>query len=196
MTAAPLARPLILTPRLMLSASQPALADAVADFHRRNRAHFAPWDPPTPERFFTPGFQLERLRQAAEAFTANTAYRWWLLPREAPQQVIGSVHVSQIARGAFQSAMLGYALDEQAQGQGLMHEALQAAIAEVFGHGVNLHRLQANHRPENLRSAAVLARLGFQVEGLAPNYLYIDGAWRDHVLTALLNPAFRRPADW
>jgi ribosomal-protein-alanine N-acetyltransferase len=61
---------------------------------------------------------------------------------------------------------------------------------------VNLHRLQANHRPENLRSAAVLQRLGFVREGVAPQYLYIAGAWRDHVVNARLNARFRRPAGW
>jgi ribosomal-protein-alanine N-acetyltransferase len=48
----------------------------------------------------------------------------------------------------------------------------------------------ANYRPENLRSARLLARLGFIQEGYARDYLFIDGAWRDHVLTARLNPAF------
>lgn len=192
----PLARLLLSTPRLLLAASEPALVPAVLHFQQRNRVHFAPWDPPTGEAFFTEGFQHDRLKQAAEAFEADTAYRYWLLRREDPAVVIGTVHVSQVARGAFHSAMLGYALDAQAQGQGLMHEALEALVAEMFGPRVNLHRLQANHRPDNLRSAAVLARLGFRTEGLASDYLFIDGRWRDHVLTARINPAFRRPAGW
>jgi ribosomal-protein-alanine N-acetyltransferase len=77
-----------------------------------------------------------------------------------------------------------------------MHEALLATLDEVFGPVVNLHRLQANHRPENLRSAAVLQRLGFHREGVAPQYLFIDGAWRDHVVNAKINPSFRRPSGW
>jgi ribosomal-protein-alanine N-acetyltransferase len=192
----PLARTLIVTDRLLLVASEPGMTLAVRDFQRRNRRHFAPWDPPTAEVFFTEDFQRERLHQAAEAFAADTAWRWWLVPQDQPGMVIGSVHVSQVSRGAFQSAMLGYALDAAAQGHGLMHEALQATLDEVFGPIVNLHRLQANHRPENLRSAAVLQRLGFHREGVAPQYLFIDGAWRDHVVNAKLNPSFRRPSGW
>jgi ribosomal-protein-alanine N-acetyltransferase len=46
-------------------------------------------------------------------------------------------------------------------------------------------------RPENLRSVALLQRLGFDDEGLAREYLYIDGAWRDHRLFALRNAEFR-----
>jgi ribosomal-protein-alanine N-acetyltransferase len=41
-----------------------------------------------------------------------------------------------------------------------------------------------------VRSARHLDRLGFVREGLAKDYLFIDGAWRDHVLTALVNPQF------
>ena len=193
---APLARTLIVTDRLLLVASEPGLVAAVRDFQRRNRHHFAPWDPPTAEVFYTEDFQRERLHQAADAFAADTAWRWWLVRQDRPGRVVGSVHVSQVSRGAFQSAMLGYALDAAQQGQGLMHEALAATVDEVFSPVVNLHRLQANHRPENLRSAAVLQRLGFVREGVAPQYLYIDGAWRDHVVTARLNPRFRRPAGW
>ena len=55
---------------------------------------------------------------------------------------------------------------------------------------LRLHRVQANHLPENQRSARLLQRLGFRVEGLAREYLYINGAWRDHVLTALTYQQF------
>lgn len=55
---------------------------------------------------------------------------------------------------------------------------------------MHLHRLQANVRPENRRSAALLQRLGFEEEGLAREYLYIDGAWRDHRMFALRNAGF------
>ncbi|MNL86782.1 ribosomal-protein-S5-alanine N-acetyltransferase [compost metagenome] len=47
----------------------------------------------------------------------------------------------------------------------------------------------ANYIPENERSGALLKRLGFEVEGLARDYLKINGAWRDHVLTARINDA-------
>ena len=101
-----------------------------------------------------------------------------------------------MVHGAFCSSHLGYALDAQSQGQGLMHEALEAAIAEAFSPRINLHRLQAAVRPENTRSLAVLQRLGFAVIGLARHYLFIDGAWRDHLLLDRHNPGFVLAQDW
>jgi ribosomal-protein-alanine N-acetyltransferase len=190
------ARREIVTERLLLQAGDETLAEAVADFQLRNRRHFAPWDPPTAESFYTAAGQAERIRLGLKAFSEGAGFRYWLSPLDRPARLIGSVHFSQVARGAFHSCVLGYALDERLQGRGLMHEALGAAIDEMFSPRVNLHRIQAAYRPENKRSAAVLARLGFRVEGLAKDYLFIDGAWRDHQLTALTNPAFNEPPDW
>lgn len=192
------------TPRLHLLAPDAAQAAAVADFYRRNAAHFAPWDPPLPPDHTAPDVVERALADGADAFAAGRALRWWLTPAptpvgawaDAPLRVIGSVHLSGIVRGAFQSCNLGYALDATCQGRGLMHEALAAVIDEAFSPRLNLHRIQAAVRPENARSLAVLARLGFRSIGLASGYLFIDGAWRDHQLFEHTSPGFIRPADW
>ena len=202
---APLARYEITTARLRLVAGDPDLAPAVCEFQRRNRQHFARWDPPTADSFYSLEAQLARVTLGVTAFQNDTAYRYWLIDAtrcggarlpSTDVEVIGSLHFSQVSRGAFQSAMLGYALDEAHVGQGLMSEAIAAGLEEMFSPRVNLHRVQAAYRPENLRSGRVLERLGFRQEGVAPHYLYIDGAWRDHVVTSLRNPGFIHPDGW
>jgi ribosomal-protein-alanine N-acetyltransferase len=72
-----------------------------------------------------------------------------------------------------------------------MREALHAVIEHAFSPAVHLHRIQANVRPENGRSVRLLQRLGFEDEGLAREYLFIDGAWQDHRMFALRNADFR-----
>lgn len=202
---APLARYEISTARLRLVAGDPGIAPAVHLFHLRNRRHFAPWDPPTGDAFYTLEAQAARVTSGISAFDNDTAYRWWLVDASrcggarlpsSDVEVIGSLHFSQVSRGAFQSAMLGYALDEAHVGQGLMSEAIAAGLQEMFSPRVNLHRVQASYRPENQRSARVLERAGFHTEGLAPDYLFIDGAWRDHIVTSRRNPAFVAPDGW
>jgi ribosomal-protein-alanine N-acetyltransferase len=182
--------PCITTARLRLAATTVALAAAVAAYHLRNRASHGPWNPPMPDNLFTADGQHERLAVAARAEAEGTQVGWWLSLRDEPTQVIGHARFSQIARGPFQSAMLGYTIDSAHEGRGLMREALEAALADAFGPRVALHRVQANARLENTRSLSLLARLGFVREGVAKEYLFIDGAWRDHVLTAL------RASDW
>ena len=178
------------TPRLVLRASEPALAEAAASFYHRNRTAHAGWNPPLGEATFSADGQRQLLSETAAGAAAGTRIGWWLFAPAEPGVAIGQIHFSQIVQRAFRSAMLGYAIDSAHEGCGLMREALQAALADAFGPRVRLHLVQANVRPENTRSLALLARLGFEREGLAREYLFIDGAWRDHVMTARLNP------DW
>ena len=190
------AAPLLLTARLRLVAADEALGGALADFHERNHVHLAPWEPPTEAGFFSEAVQRRRLGDAAAAFAAGTGCRYLLQPIGDTRRVIGSIHFSNVVRGAFQSCNLGYALDQALEGQALMTEALRCAIDEVFSPRVNLHRIQAAYRPENWRSAEVLKRLNFHDEGVCPDYLFIDGLWRVHRLVALLNKGFVTPAEW
>ncbi|MFM8766382.1 MAG: GNAT family N-acetyltransferase [Rubrivivax sp.] len=178
------------TARLRLLPVNESLAEMAAAFYQRNASHLAPWDPPSPPDFATEAFQRERLAKVAADVAAGALLRWWLQPLQDNSQLVGSIGLSQIARGPFQNAMLGYALDADCQGQGLMREALEAVIAHAFSPSVHLHRIQANVRPENGRSVALLQRLGFEDEGFAREYLFIDGAWRDHRMFALRNAAF------
>jgi ribosomal-protein-alanine N-acetyltransferase len=134
-------------------------------------------------------FWQAECERAVEDYVNGAVARWVVCLHDDPHRVIGRVNYTQIARGPFQSCMLGYAIDGVHEGRGLMREALEATIEHVFT-VIGLHRIQASFVPDNHRSGRLLERLGFAREGLAKNYLYINGAWRDHVLTARLNPAF------
>ena len=177
------------TVRLVLESMGGHHAPLLADFFQRNEAHLRPWDPPRPRGIGDTEFWAAEALRAEEDARVGAVVRWVLLPRDEPARIIGRVNYTQIVRGPFQSCMLGYAIDAQCQGRGLMAEALECTLAHVFG-VLKLHRVQANHLPENHRSARLLQRLGFRVEGLAREYLYINNAWRDHVLTALTSASF------
>jgi len=177
------------TTRLSVEHMAPGHAGALAEFFRRNESHLAPWDPPRPAGITEPAFWRAECERAVQEHGDGTVVRWVLRPRDGTDLVIGRINYTQIARGPFQSCMLGYAIDRACEGRGLMREALEATIEHAFA-VLRLHRIQANYVPENERSGALLSRLAFVREGLARSYLYINGAWRDHVLTARLNPAF------
>jgi len=92
--------------------------------------------------------------------------------------------VSSIVRGAFDSGSVGYWVDRRFAGRGVVSTALALAVDHCFG-PVGLHRVEANARPENAPSLRVLDKVGFRSEGRHLNYLFIDGAWRDHLAFAL-----------
>jgi ribosomal-protein-alanine N-acetyltransferase len=97
----------------------------------------------------------------------------------ADESLAGVFTISQIVRGAFQSAYLGYYAHERYAGQGLMREALEQVLDHAFG-PLGLHRLEANIQPGNAASIALARGAGFRLEGFSPRYLLIGGQWRDH----------------
>lgn len=183
--------PRLTTDRLVLRHAEPALAVPLAQYVARNRAHLAPWSPPSATDLETAAGWVPLLVEAVAQCADQRALRWVLALHAAPEQVIGRISFTNVQRGPLQSCFLGYQIDHAHEGRGLMHEALSAAVPHAF-EALALHRIEANYRPENTRSGALLARLGFERIGLAPRYLFIDGDWRDHVQTQRLNPAFDR----
>ncbi len=99
--------------------------------------------------------------------------------------IIGAINFSQILRGGFQNAYLGYFLGAAYAGQGYMTEALQLALKYGFEH-LKLHRLEANIQPGNVASIALVKRAGFVREGYSRRYLKVCGRWRDHERWALI----------
>jgi [ribosomal protein S5]-alanine N-acetyltransferase len=93
--------------------------------------------------------------------------------------IVGVFTISQIVRGAFQSAYLGYYANQRHAGQGLMREAMEQVLDHTFG-PLALHRLEANIQPGNQPSIALARGAGFRLEGFSPRYLLIGGQWRDH----------------
>jgi [ribosomal protein S5]-alanine N-acetyltransferase len=94
-------------------------------------------------------------------------------------ELVGIFTVSQIVRGYFQSAYLGYYANARHAGKGLMAEAMALVLDHAFG-PLALHRLEANIQPGNAPSIALARGAGFRLEGYSPRYLLIGGRWRDH----------------
>jgi len=137
---------------------------------RESRRLHRPWTYP-PER----ADQFDELysRSRREDFLCLVAYR------TDCGEVTGVFTISQIVRGAFQSAYLGYYAHEKHAGQGLMREALEQVLDHAFG-ALGLHRIEANIQPGNAPSIALARGAGFRLEGFSPRYLLIGGQWRDH----------------
>ena len=100
-------------------------------------------------------------------------------------EIVGVANLSEIVRGVFQSAYLGFYAHVQYAGRGLMKEGLQLLLRHAF-RDLKLHRIEANVQPGNRSSLALVQALGFQREGFSPRYLKIGGRWRDHERWAIL----------
>lgn len=134
---------------------------------------------------------------SAEAFAAYAAralmpdFEAFLICRREDGAVAGVANLSQIVRGLFQSASLGYFVFAPFARQGYMTEGLGLVLSQAFG-PLSLHRVEANVQPENFASKALAQRLGFRLEGFSPRYLKIAGHWRDHERWAILSDEWGR----
>ncbi|MBN3820848.1 GNAT family N-acetyltransferase [Paraburkholderia sp. Se-20369] len=183
----PPAPPPLDTGRLLLRPAHRAHAPALLAYAIDNRAHLAPWEPSRPESFYTlTSFEM-RLKSMEDNIASGRALHLLAFAKD-DDRLVGECNFTQIAPEPFLACHLGFSIAHDREGQGLMRECLETAIRYVFDE-LGLHRVMANHRPDNTRSAQLLTRLGFEREGFARGYLRIGGAWADHVLTALTNPA-------
>ena len=105
-------------------------------------------------------------------------------------RIVGVVNLSEIVRGFFQSAYMGYYGMAGMNGRGLMGEAVRLVVTHAF-RDLGLHRVEANIQPANEPSRALVRRLGFRQEGFSPRYLRINGEWRDHERWAVLAEEWR-----
>ena len=105
--------------------------------------------------------------------------------------VAGYIEITNVVRGSFQSAYLGYYMFSGYERRGYMKWALGVAIQRAWKE-LKLHRLEANIQAGNAASIALVAALGFQKEGYSPSYLKIGGRWCDHERWAILKRSPRR----
>ena len=160
--------------------------DAAAQLALRltNREHTGPWDPARDESFYTEAGQRLELDLDQRSWAAGSAYAFAVLDTERADRLIGRVALSNVVRGPWQNATLGYWIDQDAVGRGHASRAVRLALGYAFDH-VGLHRVQPAIIPRNSASRRVAEKVGFRHEGRALRYLKINGVWEDHDIFAL-----------
>lgn len=153
-------------------------AEEITALVARNLAFLAPWEPLRPKDYAT---EPSQRRMITDALARHADYSGVPLVITVDDAIVGRINVSDIVRGPFQSAHLGYWVGAGHNGRGVATAAVAATITLAFG-DYGLHRLQAGTMPHNHGSQRVLRRNGFSEIGLAPRYLKIAGDWRDHLL--------------
>ncbi|OEV05216.1 GCN5 family acetyltransferase [Streptomyces oceani] len=156
------------------------------EVNQRNRDWLRPWEatiPPAP-----PGHHPARrptFRQMVRHLRAEAqAGRMLPFVVEYEGRLAGQLTVAGITWGSMCSGHIGYWVDREVAGRGVMPTAVALATDHCFRR-VGLHRIEVCIRPENHPSRRVVEKLGFREEGVRPRYLHIDGAWRDHLVFAL-----------
>jgi [ribosomal protein S5]-alanine N-acetyltransferase len=148
-------------------------ADELAALYVANRDFLAPFEPIRPDSFFTSSGQRRRLSRPVDG--------WRFAILDDAGAIAGAINISNVVRGAFHSANLGYFVSQHANGRGLATAAVGDVCVFAFG-TAGLHRLEAGTLLENVASQRVLEKNRFEQIGVAREYLQIAGRWQDHLL--------------
>lgn len=151
------------------------------EVRRRNLDWLRPWEATLPPEALAQGdapptfpMMVRRLRK--EARDGRTLP--WALSYQG--RLVGQVTVGGISWGSLRAGYVGYWIDEQVAGRGIMPTAV-AMACDYSLDVLHMHRIEINIRPENSASLRVVEKLGLRQEGYRSQYLHIDGAWRDHL---------------
>ncbi len=151
----------------------------------RSREWLESWEPLPESGTADPALDLDAFRSRCGAWDRqrhfDTAYGFGMF---LDDEFVGEVSLASVLRGPYQSASIGYWIDEGHAGRGLVPEGvvlvLRYGFEELF-----LHRIEAAIVPRNDRSRRVVEKLGLRDEGTARRLLQIRGVWEDHVRYAI-----------
>jgi ribosomal-protein-alanine N-acetyltransferase len=179
----------LITERLELAMPLPEHGPRILRYLQAHRTRFAATSPSGPP--LTLDLVLGKLAAAISDYEKGREMKLYMFLRAtAVEDPIGDIALSEIVRGPLQACYISYRIGAEYEGKGYVKESIASVVEYAFT-ALNLHRIMANYMPSNERSAAVLRRSGFTVEGVARDYLHLNGEWRDHVLTSRINPNWR-----
>ncbi len=159
-------------------------SEELAELYRRNRAFLATWEPGEPDEFFTPDAQRESVAALLSQSRAGTTMAWVIV---ADGELVGRVNLGNIVLGPLRSCSVGYWVSEWHGGRGIATLAVQEAV-EIAFEELELHRVDAFARTDNVGSCRVLEKNGFHRVGVSRGHLHAAGRWRDQVYFQKLAP--------
>lgn len=185
----PAFNPVLVHEPVLLRAAAPSDYAAWASLREASRTHLTDWEEDwTPEQAGPAAFR--RRLKLHERDRRRGGGLFLLVFRISDNALVGGVTLSNIRYGASRSAQLGYWVGAPYVRRGYAKAAVQALAAHAF-ETIELNRLAAACQPENIASQKLLERCGFVREGLARDYLLINGEWRDHYIYALTARDYR-----
>lgn len=155
--------------------------------NKRNRAFFEKFSPSNSDDYNTEEHQLQWMNKSRADRMEDKKYSFVVCQTE-DARIVGTIGLTYVVRGPLQSCMIGYNLDQAANGKGYMTEAVKQVVRYAFEE-LRLHRIVGEASPKNPGSIRVLEKAGFHKEGISRSNVKINGVWEDHQVLAIINPS-------
>jgi ribosomal-protein-alanine N-acetyltransferase len=165
----------------------PSTRDAAAWVAIRSESaeFLKPWEPTWPEDACTAAAFHRRRLQVRDEWRAGNGYGFLIFRRD-DGALLGGITLSNVRLGVARAGSVGYWMGERHARKGYMTEAVRCVLDYSF-EKLLLHRVEAACLPANQASRGLLLKCGFREEGLAREYLKINGRWCDHVTFGILD---------
>lgn len=128
---------------------------------------------------------FDLIERMGAGYRGGTMLEWGVTIRAVGDTVVGLFGYANWSR-EHRRAEIGYCLSKEFWRQGIATEALAPILAFGFTR-MNLNRIHACPRLENVASIRLLEKFGFQREGILREEFLVDGAFHDEALYAILH---------
>jgi [ribosomal protein S5]-alanine N-acetyltransferase len=174
-------------PRVALRPLRAADFNSWHEVRGRSKDWLEAWEPLPEPGSPDPATDVDAFRARCGAWDRqrqfDAAYGFGVFLRDG-ERFAGEVSLGNVQRGPFQSAYVGYWIDEAAAGHGYIPEGVVLMLRYAFDE-LQLHRIEAAIVPRNAPSRRVADKLGLRDEGVARRLLQIRGVYEDHVRYAI-----------
>lgn len=180
------------TERLVIRSALSCDAEEFAAFRYREREHIEAFGASNRETELDVG----RWQKGFTEFSLATRQKrstLLLVRLRDSNELIGSLSVNAVNWRPLPNCEIGYNVAKAYQGKGLASEGVRALIGFLHRQW-RMHRICAHYNPDNRRSALLLERLGFAIEGVQRRLLQSDGQWLDGVFVAKILPPLSGPS--
>jgi ribosomal-protein-serine acetyltransferase len=164
--------------------ADPAHAEALADFVRRNSDHLRVYLPAVAAIDSVDKARLH-LSEAAERAARNEVLEWYLF---ADGALCGAVRLNKIEI-VNRKVSIAYLLGADYQGRGFATLSVRAFLRYCFD-DLGMNRVELTCATDNLPSVGVAERAGFVREGVLRQAEWLDGKAADHYVYGILRSDF------
>lgn len=178
------------TDRLILKTLGREAAPMILSFYEENKDYFEPWEPTRAFNFYSIHFQKASLTAETNLMAEGKLIRYWVLLKDNPYEIIGTVCFQNFLRSPYSCCTIGYKFGKRYCHNGYAFESISKSI-EIIWKDYNFHRIEAYIMANNEPSLRLIKRLNFIYEGICFSFAYIGGQWRDHNRYSIINPAYQ-----
>ena len=150
---------------------------------RQNVTKYVTWHP-HPDRMYT----REYLQYLGNRYAAGMFYDWAIV-YEPDCKMVGTCGFTSF-NYLSDSAEVGYVLNPDYWGKGIMREALARVIRFGFEE-LGLHRIEAKYIVENERSRHAMESVGMTFEGVLRESMLVKGAYVDVGVCSILRSEWK-----